>query len=140
MKNFKWMIPLSVAVLVAACCPCRKGKSLNRSIEGVEWQLKTMNAVSIESDNYRITFADDGKVFGVGDCNRFSGSFTLTDGVLDIADNMAATKMMCPNQQREDRFFQMLAKADAYYIDGSNLMLLHNGEVIAVFEAVAPAK
>ena len=49
---------------------------------------------------------------------------------------MGSTRMMCPNQEDEDKFFDMLSQVDSYTIDGDNLMLQRGGDVVAVFEAI----
>lgn len=133
MKNMKWIFAASVLVMAASCCPCRKSKSPSLPLTGVEWKLNQMYGTTIVSDNYRITFGADGAVAGVGDCNRFAGSFTMNVGSLKIGEHLAATRMMCPNQQQEDAFLRMLPQADSYHVDGRTLMLLCNGEVIALF-------
>lgn len=133
MKNLKWLFAATVLVSVASCCPCRKSKSPSLPLTGIEWKLNQMYGTTIVSDNYRITFAADGTLAGVGDCNRFAGSFTMNVGTLKISDKIASTRMMCPNAQQETIFFQMLPQADSYFVDGTKLMLLRNGDVIALF-------
>lgn len=137
MKNLKWIFAVAAAGLVVACCPCRKSKSA-MPLTGTEWKLTQMHGKNIESDNYRVLFGADGSLSGVGDCNRFTGSYTMNVGVLKVGDNLASTRMMCPNQQQENDFLKMLTEADAYYIDGTQLMLLRNGEVIAMFVPAEP--
>ena len=43
--------------------------------------------------------------------------------------------MMCPEQDQENSFIQMLGSVDSYQMDGPLLILLGNGEMKAVFEA-----
>lgn len=138
MKAIKWIAVAAFAVVFVACCPCRKSKSALVPFTGTEWKLIQLQGETVVSDNYRIIFAADGTLSGVGDCNRVAGKFTQNVGQLNIADNLATTRMFCPNQEREDRFFKMLTMLDSYSIDGARLMLIRNGETMAVFEPVSP--
>lgn len=81
-----------------------------------------------------MTFADDGKVSGIGACNRFTGTYTLVGTKLDVADDLVATRMMCLGENRENEFFAALRTADSYSIDGERLMLIQVGDVVAIFE------
>jgi heat shock protein HslJ len=136
MKNLKWIALVAVVAIVTGCCNCRTQKSARIPLAGTEWKLSQLYGVTVESENYRVTFAADGTISGVGDCNRFTGSYTLEDGVLNVADNLVSTRMMCLNQAQEDRFLAMLRAADAYYIDGTRLMLILNGEALAILDPV----
>jgi hypothetical protein len=42
---------------------------------------------------------------------------------------------MCPNQEREDMFLQIIGSADGYSIEGDKLMLTQNGRARAIFKA-----
>lgn len=133
MKKLKWIFAVAVVFTAVACCPCRKSKSPSLPLTGIEWKMTQMYGTNIDSDNYRITFGADGSAHGVGDCNRFTGSYTMKDGELKIGESLASTRMMCMNQAQEDKFLKMLGYADAYYVDGEKLMLIKNGEVISMF-------
>jgi heat shock protein HslJ len=134
MKNLKWIVAVAVVAVVAGCCKCRTQKSARIPLTGTEWKLSQLYGAVVSSENYRVTFSSDGQLAGVGDCNRFTGSYTLIDGALKVDDNLVSTRMMCLNQAQEDKFLAMLRAADAYYIDGVRLVLIHNGEVIALFD------
>jgi heat shock protein HslJ len=137
MKTLKWILPVVIAVILTGCCNCRTQKSARIPLAGTEWKLSQLYGTTVNSENYRITFSSDGQVAGIGECNRFTGSYSLNAGVLKVADNLVSTRMMCLNQAQEDKFLEMLRSADAYYIDGVRLMLIHAGEVIALLD---PAK
>ena len=53
-------------------------------------------------------------------------------------ENMASTKMMCRDIELEDAFNKILAQTTHYEIDGDMLLLLSNGDMQAVLQAVAP--
>ncbi len=130
------MKTLLIALLtlsLTACCGCRKNRS-TVPFRGTEWHLTQLNGTSVESENYRVTFADDGRVAGIGACNRFTGTFTTADMSLDVTDDLVSTRMMCLGENRETEFLQMLRDVDAYTIDGDKLMLIRNGDVLGIME------
>lgn len=129
------------ALAAAACCPCRKtaGSAPPPPAKGTTYRLVTMEGVShIPGENYSIVFGEDNRFSGVGDCNRLMGSYELsTAGSLSLS-GVASTRMMCPDQSKEDRFVRLLGEVDAYSIDKSNglLMLMRDGQAVLVFEPV----
>lgn len=131
------------ALTVSACCACRKSGN-TAPLVGTEWKLAQLAGETIESDNYRMTLTEDGRLSGIGDCNRFTGSFTLpadrtrtrTSGGLTVAENLVSTRMMCLNQSREDSFLKVLREADTWSIDGNRLLLIRSGDVLAIFDSV----
>jgi heat shock protein HslJ len=140
MKNLKWIVVVAVVAMVTGCCNCRRQKSARIPLTGTEWKLTELYGTTVNSDNYRVIFAADGSISGIGDCNRFAGSYTINVGKLTVADNLVSTRMMCLNQTQEDKFLAMLRAADAYYIDGVRLVLIHSGEVIALLDPAEDKK
>ena len=67
------------------------------------------------------------------------GSYTTTDNGGITFGNVASTRMMCPNVDLEAELSKILEDATHYEIDGDMLMLLSNGEMQAVFQAVEPS-
>ena len=137
MKIFgKITVLLAVVLLVASCCPCRKGKN-NLPLAGTQWQLVRMMGqdYAFEDGKFVFTF-DDGNFSGIGACNRMMGQFaTSTTGALKF-QSIASTKMMCPNAELETKFSQILDQATHYEVDGNLLLILSNGEMQAVLQAV----
>ena len=130
-----------VAIVVVACCNCRatKGKK-NTSILNTEWQLVQIGDENVqpEEDKFTIQFLEEENRFaGVGDCNRLTGVFQLNDKREVRFDQMGMTRMMCPNQEAEDRFVEMINKVDNYDIDGNMLLLFEGKTLLAVFQAKA---
>ncbi len=137
MKIIKWFAAVSLAFAVIACCPCRKYKSAMIPFHGTEWQLAQLQGEVVDAEGYKVIFAADGSLSGTGDCNGFAGNYTQNVHSIKIADNgLVSTRMACPNQQREDKFFKMLTQIDSYSIDGLRLMLIRSGEVLAIFNPV----
>jgi heat shock protein HslJ len=75
-----------------------------------------------------IEFDDEGQVFGSGGCNRFTGSYTLDDGMLGFGP-LATTKMMCPEavMDQEDRFLAALGAVERVEMDGPFLLIFFSG-------------
>ena len=137
MKRFCYFSMICFAAVLAAigCCNCRAKSRAAVALTGNTWQLvKLMGAdVTPEGDSYTLSFNDEGRFAGVGACNRLMGGYeAAADGKL-VIEYPASTRMMCPDVEREDLYFQVVSEAEAYEIDGETLMLLHDGEVRAVF-------
>ena len=83
-----------------------------------------------------VVFGEDGRLSGLGACNRFMGSYQTTEtGGLTVGQNMASTRMFCPDLDREQAFGDVLSGATHYEVDGDMLMLLTDGELRAVLQA-----
>ena len=119
--------------------PCRKHrKGDGKPFVGTEWQLVQLNgrAVPVEGDLFTVVFGEDGRLSGLGACNRFMGSYQTTEtGGLTVGQNMASTRMFCPDLDREQAFGDVLSGATHYEVDGDMLMLLTDGELRAVLQA-----
>ncbi len=75
-----------------------------------------------------LAFDGEGRASGSGGCNRFTGSYTFTDGEL-VFGPLAGTKKMCPEavMDQEDRFMQALGAAGRVEMDGSFLLISSEG-------------
>jgi heat shock protein HslJ len=140
MKTITILAAVSLAVIVTACCPCRRSAN-TLPLAGTQWSLIQLGTEKIDSENFRMTLATDGTISGIGDCNRFSGTFRSelpkgsTGGKITVGEGLVSTRMMCLNQGLEDRFLKTLSSADSWSIDGQKLMLIEDGDVTAIFEA-----
>ena len=127
-----------LAMLCAACCPCRKGKN-NLSLQGREWHLVRMmnHDLQITPEQFVFTFSPDGTFAGMGTCNRIFGKYSLGEKRAMHFSNIASTKMMCRETELETAFSKILNQTTHYEVDGDMLMLLSNGDMQAVLQAVA---
>ena len=50
--------------------------------------------------------------------------------------NIGLTRMACPNMEREQRFIEILESVTDYKMDGPMLMLICDGELRAIFQAM----
>ncbi len=96
---------------------------------GVVWEwaalLKTKPALqSVVPDpaSYTLAFADDGSVAIQADCNRATGTYTLTNDQLVITIG-AVTRAACPPGSLSDIMLTSLNKVGSYMIDGGDLIL-----------------
>lgn len=126
---------------IGACCGCHSSKTPAHTLTSDSWKLVELGGgekpASSGDDSYTITFdAGENRVFGCGDCNRYFGGYKEVGNRGIEMSQMGTTRMMCPDQENEDKFFDMLSQVDSYTIDGDNLMLQKGGDVIAVFEAI----
>lgn len=73
-----------------------------------------------------IEFDAEGGVFGGGGCNRFTGSYTFENELLEFSP-LAGTKMMCPEavMDQEDRFHQALGAVERVAMDGPFLLIFY---------------
>ena len=139
MKIVKIMMAAAVVAFVAVgCCPCKKyQKKYGKPLQETQWKMVQFNGRTFDAkEGYSLVFGKDNRLSGMGDCNRLMATYKAdNDGVMKISQ-VAATRMMCPDQTQEDSFVKMLNEVDSYQMDGPLLLLFSNGEMKAVFEAV----
>lgn len=133
---YKISFVVATLFMLAACCPCRKGKN-NVAFVGTQWQLVRLMGrdLAFEGDKFVFTF-NDGQFAGMGACNRFMGRYTTSEtGALKM-EELATTRMMCPDTELEAEFTKILNQATHYEVDGDMLLILSNGEMQAVLQAI----
>ncbi|MDR2935747.1 MAG: META domain-containing protein [Rikenellaceae bacterium] len=127
-------------LLLSSCCGCRKGPRM--VVEGSSWTLNEMGGTVIDNsggrERYTLTLGDDLRYNGIGDCNRFSGTFQLKEGVIAFSP-AAATRMGCLDGAREAAYFGLFDKAAHYAVDREFLILMDaEHRILASFRAVVP--
>lgn len=139
--RLKLLICVAVAALLSGCCSqCRKMQKMRKPLVGTEWQLIQLNGENITSrenpESYTLHFSPEDKLYGMGACNRLMGSYT-TDAERNLKiQTMASTRILCRDHQREALFIEMLGKVTHYDMDGPMMMLLSEGYLVAIFQAV----
>lgn len=121
---------------MVSCCPCRKSANKDQiAFQGTQWQLIQFDgrAFDASGDSYTVTFGDDGRLTGKGDCNRLNGGYEVASGGILTINGIASTRMFCPDQDTENRFMSRLQSVTSYVIDGRLLMLFENGDVVMTF-------
>ena len=138
-KTLRYTIIIVAAAAVAACCPCRYARKNPKPLAGTTWQLAQLSGIDMQCDpgTFEITFGINGRLTGVGSCNKFNAPYSVTPSRAIDIDTIVSTRRYCPLSEREQRLFRELDDATHYEIDGSMLMLLNNGEIRAIFTAPA---
>lgn len=130
----------ATALLSAGCCDCRSyQKRTRRPLVGTQWQLIQLEGrnVKAQPESYLLTFEAEGnRLTGVGACNRLMGSYTLGERRALTIGPVATTRMACPTPNLEAQFLEAVEATTHYDMDGPMLLLLSNGELRAVFEAL----
>lgn len=142
MKNIvRFLSVLLVAAVATGCCHCRAyQKKTRRPLTGTAWQLIQLDGRSVQPQEGRFSLtlsADDGRFSGVGSCNRLMGSFETDASRALKFGRVGSTRMACPDPELEWRFVEALEATTHYDMDGPMLLLLSDGELRAVFQAVA---
>ena len=138
MRIFKSLSIVALAVSATACCECDLfQKRYGKPLVGTQWQLAQIEGRDVTpEDNYTIVFAADNTLSGIADCNRLTARYAAdVEGDMMISD-IGTTRMLCPNEEQERRFLDILASVTDFKMDGPMLMLISDGEMRAVFQAV----
>ncbi len=103
-------------------------------IVGTEWTLVSLNGADVTSSAPTLTLDDAGRLGGSGGCNRYGGSYTLTDGLLTISP-LFSTRMACaePIMAQEVAFLNALEAITSARVEGKQL-ILEGENVRLVFE------
>lgn len=109
-------------------------------LAGTSWSVTGLlsgNAVSspIAGTELTVEFGEDGALSGSGGCNRFTGGYSVTDGVLTIGP-LASTAMACETpagvMEQEAAFVTALESATALQRQVTSLTLRTADDTIAV--------
>jgi heat shock protein HslJ len=104
------------------------GDATGASLEGTQWTLAS-GVDDVPDDAVPTLMLDDGTASGLGGCNNFTGPYEVDGDSITIGP-VAATMMACeePKQTVETTYLQALEAADAWSIDGAELVLSSNGD------------
>ncbi|MBR5133539.1 MAG: META domain-containing protein [Alistipes sp.] len=129
---------LIVALFTIGCCDCRKRSKLEKPLVGTTWQLVQIMAhdVTPDGDSYTLLFRSNGTATGKGDCNVFTATYRMTSSrELSISD-IGSTRRLCPNQEAENAFFDLLETVTHYEMDADIMLLLSNGTLVGMMKAL----
>lgn len=142
-RSMKHIVKTAAAValvaLLAGCCRCRAyQKRTRRPLAGTEWQLVQLDGRNLRAaaGEYVVVLDPSGRLSGRGGCNRLSGSWKEGERRALTVGRVASTRMACPDGAREQAFVAALESATHYDMDGPMLLLLSDGELRAVFQAL----
>lgn len=133
MKSFLMLLFITLGGIGS----CNSEKEMAK-LKDVKWELITLDGEKVKlTDAGNVMFIQfdiaEGRVNGRAACNRYFGNFEL-DGTKLKFSPMGATRMACPDLQKETEFFQMLDKVDSYSIKDDVLSFLSKGKVVATFK------
>ena len=107
-----------------------------RSLAGSEWRVESITGKqSVGETEMFIQFRDNGELSGNGGCNRFHGSYTITENNIKFG-RVAATRMACPEpvMNLETIFFDALEAATSFEVTEYQMTLSDkSGSLLAKF-------
>lgn len=138
MKLPKIVTVAAFCIAATGCCKCDLfQKKYGKPLVGTQWQLVQIEGRDITpSDNYTIKFASDNTMSGIADCNRLMAKYTATEKGSMAISNVGSTRMACPDMEQEQRFISVLESTTNYKMDGPMLILISDGEMRAIFQAI----
>ena len=129
---------LMLAMLVVGCCStCRMRVKNAKPLEGTVWHLVKVGgeSLTLPADEFNIILNENG-LGGRGACNSLLGQYATGDKLALRFSHLGSTKMLCPhNEALEMKLIRILSQTTHYDIDYDMLMLMQNGEILAVFKA-----
>lgn len=92
-------------------------------LAGTTWQLQAIDGTKIGKPA-DLAIAADGRISGLGGCNRFAGQARIDGDKITIGD-VAATMMACeqPLMDIEGRYFEAFRKVAAFRIENGQLIM-----------------
>ena len=139
----KLFVLLMVALLAVGCCStCRLRVKNAKPLEGTVWHLVKVGgeSLTLPADEFKIILNENG-LGGRGACNSLLGQYATGDKYALRFSHLGSTKMLCPhNEALEMKLIKILSQTTHYDIDYDMLMLMQNGEILAVFKAQAENK
>jgi putative lipoprotein len=122
----------------AAAAPAAAG-----SLPGGTWWLVAIQRPGAAeepitgSERHSIQFAD-GRLSGLGGCNRYTGGYQEPEpGKLKVSP-MAATLMACPEPSIESEFLRAVGSATSYEVRGDKLLLSYGDGGVLTFARDEP--
>ena len=134
---------LVIALLVVGCCSsCRWRYKNAKPLEGTVWHLVQVGGESmmLPADSFNVIL-NENALGGRGACNSLLGQYAVGEKLQLRFSTLGSTKMLCPeNEQLEMQLIKILSQTTHYDIDYDMLMLMRDGEILAVFKAQAENK
>lgn len=148
----KLLIPLlTLAALAGATFSSCKTQSVpvtynqsNAVIAG-NWYLYKVGNVKVQSPEEEWPHLElntqNGQVTGNAGCNQLMGNFTFTDKGGIKFDNMASTRMMCPDMSVEDALGKALPAVSRYsvnHVTGAMALTNNVGDTLVLLSRINP--
>src|SRR5690625_7389519 len=88
---------------------------------------------SVLTVRFILDLSEDQKVSGFTGCNRVMGSYELSSGNKVQCENLATTRMACPNLDLENKILKLLDSANHFKIENETAYL-SRGEAPVLIE------
>lgn len=129
----KILIILSFIVSLKTCCETKRLTIQENNVTNLmdingTYQVNMLNDNDIASKKLTLTFDQKENILsGFSGCNRFSGKYTLENGLIKIGP-LASTRMFCQEaaNQLESEFLELLSKIDEVNIENKLLKFTSN--------------
>jgi heat shock protein HslJ len=129
----KLLFILSIVMLQLACGTSRKTTTeLNGNWELVIFPASTKTLSEIFTMKRPEIQLENGRLTGSTGCNRMNGTYTASGTSLEIGNNLAITKMGCPNYD-ESIFIEALNKVNRFQVKDNQLMLMQDSITVMTF-------
>ena len=130
MRSFSF---LAAMMLLFACGSSRQSTT---EVNG-DWQLVmfpagTKTLTEIFTMNKPELRMENGHISGSTGCNRINGTYTLNGNSILFGNNLAITKMGCPNYD-ENVFLDAFNRVNKYRLQNNELMLMHDSTLLMTF-------
>ncbi len=111
------------------------------AIEGKRWKLIELRGRPVETERDAVLMlqAEGSVASGNSSCNSFSGNYAIKNGQrISFGQNIAATKMACPDMSTELAFLEVLRAVDNYSLSDDGELSLNRARMapLARFEVV----
>lgn len=135
--KMKTFLLAGVILSAMACTQTKKIADPARLNETWELQRIGNNIISTEEHVGKLPTLElqlaEGRAFGHGGCNRFTGSFKLEDSKI-VFSMLASTKMACLNPNVENQYLGLLSGKTHTYKLSEGTLYLGEGENMLVFK------
>jgi putative lipoprotein len=123
-------VGLVAGMLAGGCKSASSTSGETINLVGTSWLVEDIDGRGV-IDNLQSTirFDTDGRVSGMGGCNRYFGSVTIDGGSISFGP-LGATQMACPPaiMDQEDRFLRALANARRFETKNGLLYVFGDGQ------------
>lgn len=128
----------TAALVVLAGLAACGGSGDEADLADITWTLTELEGrPPIAGATIDLTLSTDGRVFGSGGCNRYTGPANFGEGEMTLGPNLAVTRMACEEQvmAQEDVFVGLLQRVSGYEVADGELRLMDaEGTVLARFQ------
>jgi heat shock protein HslJ len=120
----KFILVLFSIFILKTCDTMSETESHENILNG-NYIIEIVDELDVSDFQLTVQFNQETKqVSGFSGCNRFFGSYTLNENILDIGP-LASTKMMCqdPNNKIEAKLLDNLSNANSFSLKENILVL-----------------